>query len=139
MKFALLLITTMLISSASRADVGSVFSFGRGNTMSGSLSNSVELGLAKHGEDDRYYVFECKKSGMFKKNHLVFQVVEKGTKDVIVQAEADVKDCKQQLRDIYRIAFERKAQAVVALSEEANEKGIYELSISYSSELEVVQ
>jgi hypothetical protein len=129
----------MIISSASRADVGQVFTFGEGNVEAGSISNSVELNLMKNVQDDRYYSFECKKSGFLKKNHLVFQVVEKGTKDIIVQAEADVKDCKQQLRDIYRVAFERKSHAVVVLSEEANDKGIFELSINYSSQLEVVR
>lgn len=135
------LLALLTFSTASFAEVGEVFSFGEGNVMGGSLSNSTELTLQKNhpSEADRYYDFKCKKSGLLKKNHLVFKVVEKSTKTVLIQGEDDVKDCGGLLRDIYRIAFERDAHVVVALTEEADDKGIHGVNVSVSWKVEVVK
>ncbi len=129
------------VSLSAQADVGEVFSFGRGNVMAGGISNSVDMNLQRHGESeaDRYYELNCTKSGLFKKNKLVFKVVDKSTRDVIIQAESKVNDCPQLLRDIYSIAFERKAAAVIALTDEANEKGVRGLRVSFSRSVEAVE
>ena len=139
MKFSALLFVAMVLSSSVRADVGEVFSFGRGNTSAGGMSDGIKLDLVKNNEADRYYLFQCKKSSLFKRNHLVFQVVEKGSNDVLIQAETNVDDCKAELKNIYEIAFEPKAQIVVALTEVHDEKGVYGMRISQNFSVDVVE
>lgn len=138
MKF--LIVALAFASLTVHADSSDVFSFGRGNVMSGGISNSVDMSLKKHGEseNDRYYDFKCTKSGILKKNKLVFKVVEKSTKSVIVEASSKVDDCPQLLRDIYHVAFDRKAAAVVVLKD-ADDKGMRKLSVSFSKSVEVVE
>ncbi len=138
MKF--FVIALAFVSLAAHADSSDVFSFGRGNVMSGGISNSVDMSLKKHGESeaDRYYEFKCMKSGLLKKNKLVFKVIERSSKTAIVEASSKVDDCPQLLRDIYHIAFERKAAAVVALKD-ADDKGARGLSVSFSRSVEVVE
>ncbi|MFL5784898.1 MAG: hypothetical protein ACJ76H_09835 [Bacteriovoracaceae bacterium] len=139
MKLSALLFIAVILSSSVRADVGEVFAFGRGNTTAGGMSNGIKLDLERNNESDRYYLFQCKKSSLFKKNHLVFQVIEKGSNDVLTQAETNVDDCKAELKNIYEVAFERNAQIVVALTEVHDEKGVYGMRISENFSVDVVE
>lgn len=138
-KFALSLFVGMLsLSAFSFEDVSNAFTFGRSNVMSGNLSGSqLQLKRKATSEADRYYDFKCTKSGFLKKNHLVFKVVLQDSKDVILQAEADVENCGELLKSIYRVAFEKDESVTIALTETTNDKDIYGLSVSYSKSVPV--
>lgn len=125
MKTSILLGLTLLLSVSSVFAKDSVISIGKNNVDSISLYDSVlHVVLKDEVDTDRSYVISCEN------NVLAIEVIGGETAQLV--AAGKVANCKKEIREIYDVAFSERISADFVVSDKADSKGVYGLTLKYS-------